>query len=119
MLTDINYNAVFVAEVNASFVGMTGIFIRDRIKLKHTGNIWGVYVQPEWRGLGIADQLIRASLNWAAEKGLRQVKLAVVTTNPAAIQLYKRCGFREYGVDPNVIQWQGIGYDEILMLFRF
>lgn len=119
ILDDQNYNAVFVAESKSTLVGMTGIFIRDRIKLKHTGNIWGVYVQPEWRGSGVADQLIQSSLNWAKEKGLQQVKLAVITTNSAAIHLYKRCGFREYGMDPNVIQWQGVGYDEILMVFRF
>jgi ribosomal protein S18 acetylase RimI-like enzyme len=119
MLADLIHNAVFVAEFKANLIGMTGIFIHDRIKLRHTGNIWGVYVQPGWRGLGIADQLIQSSLNWAKEKGLQQVKLAVITSNPSAIHLYERCGFREYGIDPNVIQWQGVGYDEILMVFRF
>ena len=116
MLADQVHNIVFVAEFEGIFLGMTGIYIRDRVKLRHTGNIWGVYVKPNWRGLGIAEQIIKSSLEWAEEMSLQQVKLAVVTTNASAIRLYKHCGFRQYGIDPNVIQWQGVGYDEVLMV---
>jgi RimJ/RimL family protein N-acetyltransferase len=46
---------------------------------------------------------------------MRLVKLAVVTTNASAIRCYIQCGFRVYGVEPQVIYYDGVYYDELLM----
>ncbi len=77
--------------------------------------IWGVYVKPEWRGRHISESLVRSCLEWAREKGLAIVKLAVVTTNQPAIQCYERCGFTIYGTEPKAINYDGKYYDEYLM----
>jgi len=42
--------------------------------------------------------------------------LIVITTNPAAINGYIRAGFRVYGVEPQVIYYDGMYYDELLMV---
>jgi ribosomal protein S18 acetylase RimI-like enzyme len=107
--------AVYLAVHQMDFIGMAGIYRSERVKLKHTANIWGVYLQPAFRGHNIADQLVLACLEWAKEQAVRRVKLAVITTNIPAINLYIKCGFCVYGVDPQVIQWQGLAYDELLM----
>ncbi|MEU0807065.1 GNAT family N-acetyltransferase [Streptomyces sp. NPDC005970] len=52
-----------------------------------------VWVSPEARGRGIADQLIAAVEAWARQSGARVLKLAVIPGNGPAIALYQRNGF--------------------------
>ena len=78
---------------------MTGIYREEQVKLRHIANVWGVYVRPENRGQGAATRLIQACIAWAGERDLKVIKLAVVTTNSAAIRCYIRAGFRVYGVE--------------------
>jgi RimJ/RimL family protein N-acetyltransferase len=107
---------VFVAEASQTLLGMTGIFQDVSAKTRHNATIWGVYVRPGWRGLGVADALVSACIDWARKKGVNMAKLAVVTTNAAAIRCYLRCGFSVYGVDPKPIYFGSIYYDELLMV---
>lgn len=95
---------------------MIGIYHSELVKLQHNATIWGVYVCPEWRSLGIAGQLMASCIEWARARRLKLVKLAVVTTNVAAIRSYARCGFRVYGIDPQALQYEGVFYDELLMM---
>jgi GNAT superfamily N-acetyltransferase len=108
----------YVAEAGGALAGMTGIYRDSGLKMRHCGNIWGVYVRPEWRGSGVADALIEACVAWARDKNLRHAKLSVVTTNAAAIRRYVRRGFSVYGVEPAVIYHNGVYYDELLMVRR-
>jgi RimJ/RimL family protein N-acetyltransferase len=109
---------LYVAEAGGKLVGMAGIYRIDGAKMRHSGNIWGVYIRPEWRGAGLADALIGACVGWARELELRLVKLSVVTTNTQAICRYVRCGFSIYGVEPEVIYHNNVYYDELLMYRR-
>lgn len=108
----------FVAAANDELIGMTNVVCSTNGKLKHSASLHGVYVQAPWRGAGIADALVQACLAWAREHGVRVVKLGVVTTNAAAIKLYRRCGFSVYGVEPEGIFWNGSYYDELMMVRR-
>ena len=108
----------YVAEAAGGLVGMTGVYRDSGAKMRHCANIWGVYVRPDWRGLGIADQLIESCVAWVRARELRLAKLAVVTTNAAAIRCYVRCGFSVYGMDPEVIYHDGVYYDELLMVHK-
>lgn len=110
--------ATFVAEAGGQFVGMAGIFRSSNTKERHAGYIWGVYVRPAWRGQRLADMLVGACLAWAQERGLRLVRLSLTVTNASAIRCYLRCGFSVYGVEPEVIHWDGVYYDELLMVRR-
>jgi ribosomal protein S18 acetylase RimI-like enzyme len=109
-------SATFVAEDETGcFVGLAGIVTDGRKKTGHSGSIVSVYVRPEARGKGVGDGLILACLDRAREQGVARVRLAVVTTNAPAINLYLRHGFRVYGVEPDVIRVDGQSYDELLM----
>jgi L-amino acid N-acyltransferase YncA len=78
--------------------------------------VWGVYVRAAWRGRRVADRLIEACIEWARPHGVRVAKLAVITSNAAAIRCYLRCGFSVYGVEPQVIHVDGVYHDELLMV---
>lgn len=107
--------ALFFATYNEQLIGMTGIFRHISKKSLHSAGIWGVYVKPEWRGRYISEALIQSCLDWAKQKNVIVVKLAVVTSNLSAIQCYKRCGFTTYGKEPKALCVDGTYYDEYLM----
>lgn len=107
---------IFFATHNDRLIGMCGIVRGNSPKTNHGASIWGVYVQPEWRDLHIAEGLINICIEWARERGIKIIRLAVVATNAAAIRCYSRCGFTIYGVDPQAIYCDGKSYDELLMV---
>jgi GNAT superfamily N-acetyltransferase len=104
-----------VAEHERILVGMGTIMRTNSPKVRHSATIVGMYVQPEWRGLKIADKLIEACIEWARTTDIKIVKLAVVSTNVRAICCYSRCGFRVYGIEPQALSHDQISYDELLM----
>jgi len=53
-----------------------------------------LYVERQWRGTGLADELLGRALDWAAERGLPAVQLYVTACNTRAISFYERQGFR-------------------------
>ena len=108
----------YVAEAAGALVGMTVLVRNDLPKTRHAASIFGVYTHPDWRGTGVADALMQACVDYARALGIRLVRLGVVTTNISAIQLYLRCGFSVYGVEPESIQYGGVYYDELLMARR-
>lgn len=55
----------------------------------------GVYVLPQFRGLGIAAALCRAAEEWARERGIREFASDVDVGNTASIQTHLRLGFEE------------------------
>ncbi len=109
------YGTIFFAEYNSQLIGMTGIRQGETPKTKHGAYIWGVYIRPEWRGLHIAEELIKTCIEWAKAREVDIAKLGVVTTNASAIRCYERCGFKTYGTEPCCIFYEGIYYDEYLM----
>lgn len=106
---------ICVAQADNGLVGMTGLYRGNRPKTQHSATIWGVYVTAPWRGQGIANALIEACLDWARQRGVTVAKLGVATTNTPAIHCYARCGFQVYGLEPQVIRYDGVCYDELLM----
>jgi RimJ/RimL family protein N-acetyltransferase len=112
---DKEQEALFFAETDGQLVAMTGIFRDSSKKSSHNSTIWGVYVRPESRGHQLSEKLIRSCLKWVEDQKLVIVKLAVVTTNQAAIRCYERCGFTIYGTEPKALYYDGVYYDEYLM----
>ncbi len=79
----------------------------DRVKLRHKGLLFRMYVSPDYRGRGLARQLIRAVIDRARHlDNLEQINLTVVSTNPAK-RLYEEFGFRTFSTEINAINWQG------------
>jgi RimJ/RimL family protein N-acetyltransferase len=110
-----NQGMICVAEAGERLVGMCGFYRGNRPKTRHSGMIWGVFVSPDWRGLRIADHMIKKCLDWGQAHGVVAAKLGVNTSNIPAIRCYTRCGFSLYGIEPKAIYYDGVYYDELLM----
>ncbi|KKJ76021.1 hypothetical protein WH95_14710 [Kiloniella litopenaei] len=108
-------NEVFGAYTNKGIiVGIAGLAIPRKEKLKHKGMLWGIYIKPEMRGNGLAKQLISQIIEIAKHR-TEELLLTVVTSNTSAIKLYKKLGFIEYGCEPRAIKVGDCYYDELLM----
>ncbi len=54
----------------------------------------GIFVNPKYRGKGIATEMLEKAKTIAKEKGFNELNLCVCNKNPSAEQLYKRLGFK-------------------------
>jgi RimJ/RimL family protein N-acetyltransferase len=108
-------SALFLAEQEHHLIAMTGVARGRSPKTRHTAEIWGVYVQPEWRGLHVAEELIRSCIEWAKERGVIVAKLGVAAVNKSAIRCYERCGFTKYATEARALFHEGRYYDFDLM----
>lgn len=100
--------------------GMTGLFRYPKLKLRHKTYIWGVFVYPEYRGLGIARQLMEEAIRRARKmEGVEKVNLGLSHSSASALKLYQKLGFREYGRERKAMKWAGEWIDEILMDLEF
>jgi RimJ/RimL family protein N-acetyltransferase len=84
-------------------------------KIAHKGVLWGMYVRPEARGTGLATALVGSLIEHAREH-VEQIQLTVVSNNPRARRFYQRMGFSEYGLEKEALKYNGVYFDEVLMV---
>lgn len=59
------------------------------------GEVWTLYVLPEYWGKGYGRALLENSVNWLSGQGFDRAYLWVLDTNSRARRFYERCGFSE------------------------
>jgi ribosomal protein S18 acetylase RimI-like enzyme len=83
------------------------------MKQRHKGWVWGVFVAPEYRGRGLARELLVRLLEMVTEiGGLECVLLKVATTQRAARTLYMSVGFRSFAIEPRSLKVEDRYVDE-------
>lgn len=96
--------------------GTLGFRRHDRIKLRHKGFVWGVYVNPAFRGRGAGGALMDTFLKRAASiDGLRQVQLGVAADNKTARNLYESRGFTVFGEEAGALMINGECFTQLHM----
>ena len=89
-------------------LGMVGFVRKWRIKARHIGFIWGMYVAENARGKGIGKKLMEACISQAESlPGLEKITLEVTETQMAAKKLYEDMGFVIYGIEKNSMHVNG------------
>jgi len=58
--------------------------------------IHDMYVEPDHRGLGVGTMLMKGCMKKVERKGVKQVRLSVLSENVGAVRFYKRHGFDVY-----------------------
>ena len=92
------YAYYYVAEAvsrdgTARIIGECGV--RDIVG---EGEITNVAVHPDWRGRGVAAQMLETLLKESRQKNMKAFTLEVRAGNIPAISLYRKYGFRTEGV---------------------
>lgn len=105
--------ALFGVFDDANLMAMAGFRREPRSKIRHRGDIFGVYVAPAARGTGVSRKLLEALLDHVRTiPEMVIVNLSVRTTNDVARALYRRLGFTVTGIDRRAIFADGAYHDE-------
>ena len=105
--------AVFGAFDGGRMIGMAGLGRAPMVKISHKAYVWGMYVEPDYRGKGWGHRLLDAAIEFAVQvPGIRQVNISVYSGNGVARRLYLSSGFVPYGVEPCAMRVGDTCYDE-------
>ena len=81
-------------EVGSQMAGIVRAGLRaDRTMGFQIGVLQWIYLAPEARGRGGADELMRHALAWMDARNVSGREVFVTVLNPAAVALYRRHGF--------------------------
>ncbi len=101
----------------ATLVGLVGLDVDPRVKVRHRGHVFGMYVPTEHAGRGIGTALVEALIAHAERAAeLTQLVLTVTATNEGARHLYERVGFAAFGREPRAIIVAGTACDKLHMI---
>jgi GNAT superfamily N-acetyltransferase len=108
-LENIKYAVIYCIDNKA--VGCGGL---KKIDLQ-TAEIKRMYVEPEYRGRGVAAKILTALETWATELDFNQLCLETGVNNPSAQSVYRKKGFEKiinygpyFGVPSSVCMGKGI-----------
>lgn len=111
-------NAVYGAFDGDTLLGTAGVFVQERFTQKHRGTLWGVYVMPQARGLGLGSILVDHVIKYA-EKHVVVLDAKVVASNDYARQIYYDLGFEKYGLEKKSFCIEGQFQDQELIFIDF
>lgn len=89
---------ILVAKDRLKPVGFIRAEIRKTVELYKynlSGYISDLYVEEEYRGLGIAEKLVNGVVNWLIKMGIYSLRLSVSSENINALKFYNKLGFIE------------------------
>jgi RimJ/RimL family protein N-acetyltransferase len=98
----------------------TAYFVPEtRVKVEHKGNIFGVYVTASERGKGVARRLMQEVLERIKTyPKIKQINIAVMTSQVAARNLYVSLGFEPWGLERDALKLGKRFYDEEWMVLK-
>ena len=71
--------------------GMAGCYLSEESRT--AAYLVAVWVDPRFRGLGVADALVVAIRKWAQSRGVTEIRAWVTETNRRATAFYTKVGF--------------------------
>jgi ribosomal protein S18 acetylase RimI-like enzyme len=83
-----------IAEIGGRVAGYAMMFCRANASV---ARLYSIATLPEARGHGVADALMNALERIARRRGYTALRLEVRSDNPAAIKLYAKRGYLEFG----------------------
>lgn len=96
------------AFVDEKLVGTIHLIEQQPKKFQHIGILGGMYVDPEYRGKGMARQLLQQMLEHIKnERQFYSLQLKVVTTNIGALKLYESFGFFRWAHEEKALYYNG------------
>lgn len=113
-----NTNSVYVAELDNRIVGTYILKANQLGQGSHISNA-SFMVDPNIHGKGIGKALGQHCISEAQAKGFTGMQFnIVVSTNTAAVSLWKKLGFRIIGTTPKGFQHPTLGLVDTYIMFR-
>jgi hypothetical protein len=105
-----------VADLDGEIVGVVTVQRGMYRKNRHTANL-GIAIKQQHRSRGLGTELIKASIKWCRDVGVKKLNLEVFSSNYSAMKLYGKLGFKEEGRRINQFTIDGTLVDDVLMTF--
>ncbi len=103
-ILDHPYEAV-IARGGQVFFALSGTDVAGTVAMipyeEYAFELTKMAVDPNFRGLGIGDGLMEACIEFARTSERKRIILESNTKQAAAVQLYRKFGFKETPLDPN------------------
>jgi RimJ/RimL family protein N-acetyltransferase len=110
---------VLGAFADGQLVGTVGFSRDPRLKRRHKGRVWGVYVQQGHRACGIGRLLLAELIRQAQlQPGLEQIILTVGKDQAAARRLYASLAFEVFAHEQQALKIGDCYVDEDYMVLR-
>lgn len=104
------------AFVQGQLAGMLSLRpVHPALRARHRAGL-GVCVLKAYWGRGIASEMMQAAICTAKAGSLEQLELDVLTTNEAAIRLYRKMGFVETGRRARMMKYRDGTYADALLM---
>ena len=88
-----------------NLIGICGFAQETGPKIQHRGLIIQMYIQPEFQGKKLGQQLLQTAIAEAFKiPEVEQLALGVISHNLSAAKIYACAGFTEFGMQPNYIK---------------
>lgn len=98
-------------------IGSLGFLRSAMAKTQHSASLFGLFIDPAYRGRDIAQTLLQRAIAKAQTMpGVSQLELAVNVENTAALHIYEAAGFAPWGRKPNALRVGSTSYDEFHMI---
>ncbi|MCL6712894.1 N-acetyltransferase [Pseudoxanthomonas sp. z9] len=111
-------HAASVAEQGDEVIGMYKLGANHAGRGAHIASATYA-VAPAMQGRGVGRRLVEHSLARARAAGFRGIQFNyVVSTNAAAVELYRRLGFDIVGTLPGAFRHQRLGWVDAYVMFR-
>ena len=103
-----------VAEIDGDVAGYGGIWL-----IIDEGHVTNIAVEEKYRGLGVGNKLVEGLIRLCRDRDIKAMTLEVRKSNEVAKSLYKKYGFKEYGIRPGyysnnnedaIIMWKTIQF---------
>jgi len=114
---EVPHDAVFGAFEGDRLIGLAGLAVDPRAKVRHRGRVFGMYVARECAGRGVGAMLLAALIEHARRAvELDSLVLTVTAGNDSARRLYERAGFASFGLEPGAVRVDGLAFDKVHMV---
>ena len=107
-------NPQLVLEVTGRIVGWCDVVRRSIAIERHVGAL-GIGMLAEYRGHGLGERLIRATIEAARVAGFERLELQVFAANTVAAALYRKVGFVHEGTRLRAKKLDDV-YDDVLTM---
>jgi ribosomal protein S18 acetylase RimI-like enzyme len=113
--TTLPTSTMIIGFIGTEVAGLANVGGTLRERLKHGADL-GISVQKQFWHLGVGKALMQEIIDFAkSTKILTALHLHVRVDNIHAIELYRKFGFKEFGVFPKQIRIDGVYYDTLMM----
>lgn len=110
-------SVMILAFLDGEFAGNCSFSGQGLKRQKHRATM-GIALYQKYTGMGIGRLLIEKLCNIAKERGFEQMELEVMVENERAIHLYKKMGFKIYGVFPGNAKYKDGTYGDAYWMMK-